>query len=256
MDRKTVLRTFEDACVAHFGEAGGPQIAHLARPGFEIEAAADDASATGRCALGGPALLEPGTPWPEADGHPLSLLAVLDVDAFAPWLGEHLPRRVGLLNFFIVQPAPGQPYPEVDFDDPAWLRVVPADPAQVVQVPAPTGTVSFEREPLRAEPVLTMPDEWSPLVHAIDLGLDPPSSAAQVAEFYDACPLVRNPAGDAAFGWPVGELGAIHRWKDGHVHLLKLMDGQSGWPTLYFMIPEDAFRSGDFGQALVTQETY
>lgn len=48
--------------------------------------------------------LEPGTSWPEVDGIPLSLLAVLDVDALASWLGAELPASPGLLNFFHIQP--------------------------------------------------------------------------------------------------------------------------------------------------------
>jgi len=254
MEFQAVSSSFEAACVAQFGPVPGERLAALARPGFEIEPAAG--SPTGRCALGGPALLEPGTPWPEAAGFPLSLLAVLDVDAFAPWLGEHLPRRVGLLNFFIVEPGPGQPYPEVDFDDPRWLRVIPADPARAVAMPAPAEAVSFPREPLRAQPVLTMPDEWHPSVHRIDFGLDPLAVAAKVADFHRACPLVEVPGGNTTFGWPVGELGSIYRWEDDHVHLLKLMDGPSGFPTLYFMIPGEALRAGDFTRAIVTQETY
>ncbi|GAB3155959.1 hypothetical protein GCM10027290_52970 [Micromonospora sonneratiae] len=255
MDVGHALAGLRTVCVAEFGEAAGSRLAALARPGFGI-LRGDDPSPTGRCAVGGPALLEPGTPWPEADGFPLSLLAVLDLEALAPWLGEHRPSPAGLLNFFVVEPGPGQPYPEVDFDDPRWLRVVPADPARAVEVAAPVGTVSFGREPLHAEPVLTMPDEWSAAVQDIDFGLHPLDAATKVAAFYESGGLVTNPPRCAAFGWPVGELGSIHRWEDSHVHLLKLLDGPSACPTLYFMIPEAAFRSGDFSQAIVTLETY
>jgi hypothetical protein len=45
--------------------------------------------------------LAPGTPWPETrEGFPLSLVAVLDTDELAPWLGDQLPTRLGLVNVF------------------------------------------------------------------------------------------------------------------------------------------------------------
>jgi hypothetical protein len=63
------------------------------------------AARAGRCRLGGPALLDPGTAWPQASGFPLSLHAilnaVLDVGALVGWLGNALPTLCpGLLNFF------------------------------------------------------------------------------------------------------------------------------------------------------------
>ncbi|MEE6261225.1 DUF1963 domain-containing protein [Plantactinospora sonchi] len=260
MDLRIALDRFRDAAVARFGEPAGSQLAALARPGFELEEVTDERAATGRCALGGPALLEPGTPWPEYDGFPLSLLAVLDTGALAGWLGEHLPRPAGLLNVFILEPARGVSYPPgTDFADPRWLRVLPADPARAVPAPTPPGDAAvFDHSPLSAVPLLTMPDVWSEAVRGVDFGDEHPMAVADALEdLYASCPEMGElSTGASAFGWPVGELGSIVNWEDSHTHLLTLTDGPSEVPTLYFSIPTEAFRAGDFSQAVVTQETY
>ncbi|MEO3815572.1 DUF1963 domain-containing protein [Plantactinospora sp. B24E8] len=258
MDLRSALDRLRNACVARFGEPAGVRLAALARPGFDLRPATGD-NTTGRCAFGGPALLDPGTPWPEYDGFPLSLLAVLDTDALADWLGEHLPRRVGLLNIFGLEPAKGVPYPPgMDFDDPRWLRVVPADPARAVPVPTPAGDAAlFDRVPIRAVPLLTMPDVWGEAVQRIDFGDEHPVAVADaIEEFYTSCPELGEASGASTFGWPVGELGSVGSWQDDHTHLLKLCDGPSEIPTLYFSIPTEAFRAGDFSRAVVTQEVY
>ncbi|MGX7676823.1 DUF1963 domain-containing protein [Plantactinospora sp. DSM 117369] len=260
MEFDATFGRFRQACVDRFGEPAGARLAALARPGFGLDRATDAEPATGRSALGGPALLDPGTPWPDYDGFPLSLLAVLDTDALAGWLGEHLPQRVGLLNVFILEPRRGVPYPpDMDFDDPRWLRVIPADPATAVEVTTPAGDAAvFDRTPLHAEPVLTMPEKWSDAVHGIDFGgEDMLNVAYAVADLYESSPDVAEAAGPGStFGWPVGEIGAIQKWEDSHTHLLKLCNGPSEIPTLYFSIPTDAFRAGDFSRAVVSQETY
>ncbi|MFI8461941.1 hypothetical protein [Kitasatospora sp. NPDC085464] len=56
-----------------------------------LVAASPEAPAAGRSRLGGDALLEPGVPWPALEGVPLSLHAVLDIDALAGWSGTNSP---------------------------------------------------------------------------------------------------------------------------------------------------------------------
>jgi hypothetical protein len=70
-------------CIERLGEHAGRKSAAPVRPGFLLRRPADQATATGLRRLGGPALLEPDTPWPEVDGFPLSLPAVLDTEALA-----------------------------------------------------------------------------------------------------------------------------------------------------------------------------
>ncbi|KOX03651.1 hypothetical protein ADK65_06850, partial [Streptomyces sp. NRRL B-1140] len=73
----------------------GRQFAAMARRGFRLVPATGEAQVTGRCRLGGPALLDPGPALPELSGVPLSLHPVLDTDALAPRLGPHLGEGAG-----------------------------------------------------------------------------------------------------------------------------------------------------------------
>src|SRR5262245_22313781 len=121
--------------VERLGERAGPQFAAFARRGFRLERPTERTTATGRCRLGGLALLNPDTAWPQAHGFPLSLLAVLDTDELADWLGAALPTaRPGLLNFFYADPdVPFETYMQLDFQRPEVCRVIPADPARAVE---------------------------------------------------------------------------------------------------------------------------
>ncbi|MGI5352523.1 DUF1963 domain-containing protein [Streptomyces sp. CA-250714] len=246
-------------CAERLGEPAGRQLAAMARRGFRLDRPTDETPATGRCRLGGPALLEPGTPWPELDGYPLSLHAVLDTDALAPWLGDELPTRPGLLNFFYLDPdVPYEEYRKLDADAPEACRVIPADPARAVETSAPAPARSYPVAPVHAAGTAMLPDCWDledgdiPYDRDEHWGL--PSLILTQLDGLDG-----NTAGHhCAFGWPDTSYAiyVTERDADGpEIHLLQLAeDGELGWGwgdagTLYFMIPASAFAAGDFSRA-------
>lgn len=131
-----------ELCVAELGEAEGEKLAAMALPGFRLTPARPVKPAAGLSRRGGPALLDPGTPRPQCDGIPLSLFAVLDTEVLAPWLGDVLPHRAGLLNFFYLQPDPAdEDAMNLFFDGEQWH-----DPGQGVSSPP------FPRAPSRYRP--------------------------------------------------------------------------------------------------------
>ncbi|GAA0353931.1 YwqG family protein [Actinoallomurus spadix] len=251
MDFRESLAEIEALCAEHVPGAAGPQLAAMALPGLMLDPVDDGHLATGRCRLGGPALLEPGTPWPECDGIPLSLLAVLDTDPLAGWLGDRLPCRPGLLNFFYLDPdLDYDDYRHIDlFEDARVWRVIPADPARAESVAAPAGARSFAATPLRASPIPTLPDQWDPAVDGLDFG--PDRDLPPCLEVGEVCGAWTERYGDGlhrAFGWPSLLQGPLQA--EGHVHLLQI-DGFDRWTfgdagVLYYTIPEDALRAGDF----------
>ena len=204
-------------------------------------------------------MLEPGAAWPELDGVPLSLHAVLDTDAVAPWLADELPVRPGLLNFFYLDPdVPYEEYRMLDTSRPEMCRVISADPARAVATPAPEPARSYPARPFHAAEVTMLPDCWD--VEDDDIAFDPD-------EHWGAASLILTAMGDIdgntagrhrAFGWPDTSYGSgvTARDADGPAaHLLQLAeDEELGWGwgdagTLYFMIPAKAFAAGDFSQA-------
>ncbi|MGW4378697.1 DUF1963 domain-containing protein [Kitasatospora sp. NPDC004531] len=246
-------------CTERLGAEAGPQFAALARRGFRLDPATGDAPATGRCRLGGPALLDPGTPWPELDGVPLSLLAVLDTDALAPWLGGELPVRPGLLNFFQLDPdVPYEEYAKLDTSSPLMYRVLPADPARAVETPAPAPANRYPARAVRAVGTVMLPDCWDVEDHDVDFDRDAHWGATELVllalDGYDGNTADQH----RAFGWPdTSHTSAVTaRDADGPaVHLLQLSgDAELGWGwgdagTLYFTIPAAAFAAGDFSRA-------
>ncbi|WP_220039762.1 DUF1963 domain-containing protein [Nonomuraea aridisoli] len=220
----------------------------------------DDVQATGRCRLGGPALLEPGSPWPELGGVPLSPYAVLDTDVLAPWLGDDLPTRPGLLNFFFLDPdLPYEEYRKLDAHAPEAWRVIPADPVRAVETAAPGPARSHPATPVHAAGVVMLPDSWD--VDDGDVEFDESAywgAAALMLEKMDG--LDGNTAGGhRAFGWPDTSYASqvTRRDADGPaIHLLQLAeDAELGWGwgdagTMYFTIPAKAFAAGDFSQAV------
>ncbi|GAB7188453.1 hypothetical protein ATKI12_8284 [Kitasatospora sp. Ki12] len=249
-------------CGERLGPEAGRQFAALARPGFRLVPASQEAPAAGRSRLGGPALLEPGTPWPESTGVPLSLHAVLDTDALAGWLGERLPVRPGLLNFFYLDPdVPYEEYRELDMYGPGAGRVVPADPARAVAVTAPEPARRYPARPVHAAEVTMLPDCWD--VEDDDLTYDEDrhwgAPSLILGEMDD---LNGNTTGHhRAFGWPDTSytVRVTTRDDDGPaVHLLQLAeDTDLGWGwgdagTVYFTIPAGALAAGDFGKAVAT----
>ncbi|MFF7894497.1 DUF1963 domain-containing protein [Streptomyces sp. NPDC007907] len=253
-------RSLHDVCTRRLGEKAGRQFAAMARRGFRLVPATDGAGATGRCRLGGAALLEPGTPWPELSGVPLSLHAVLDTDALAPWLGPELPVRPGLLNFFYLDPdLPYEEYRKLDVYQPPMWRVLPADPERAVPVTAPPPARSYPATPVRAVEVAMLPDSWDVEDGDLDYDRDEHWGAASLflTEWAD---LDGNTAGShCAFGWPDTShtVPVSSRDVDGPaVHLLQLAEDPAlgwGWGdagTLYFTIPRAALAAGDFSEAV------
>ncbi|MFF0445533.1 DUF1963 domain-containing protein [Streptomyces sp. NPDC004609] len=267
-------------CAEHLGEHLGAQVAALARTGFVLQRVRPDRPATGGCRLGGPALLEPGAPWPDYEGIPLTLLAVVDLTELAPWLGDELPPplRSGLLNFFYLQPDPGhrELYDRysalfaLDFYDPRLCRVVPADPLRAVEAETPPGALVFDRTPLHAAPVVTLPsmNNGDEVYDNLDYGdaseaLDPFGPALyvmysldedeEIRLLYAKEGLERGPVcTDQFFGWP---WWIDHTPKNTrHKHLLTL-GGKELWSWgdggyLHFLIEPEALRNGDFSQVV------
>ncbi|MEV5572220.1 DUF1963 domain-containing protein [Spirillospora sp. NPDC052269] len=133
------------------------QVFEIAAPAMRIEP-----GGSGRSRFGGPGLLDAGVDWPEWNGIPLTLLAVLDL---AELPGPDVLPREGVLNVFHYDPdLPSDvewPYP--DFGD--GCAVLLSHQGQ--EVPAPERATAFVPQNVRFEPVLTLPDRfhqaWKPL---------------------------------------------------------------------------------------------
>jgi hypothetical protein len=242
------------------GDTAGPQLAAMARRGFRLDRPTDDAPATGRCRLGGPALLEPSTPWPHLGGVPLSLHAVLDTDALVGWLGTELPTRPGLLNFFYLDPdVPYEQYRLLDHSSPDMYRVISADPTRAVEMAAPEPARRYAAIPVNASERTALPDCWD--LEEGDFEYDSNKhwgvESLCLAEMDD---LDGNTGGrHYAFGWPDTSYAAKVTARDADgpaIHLLQLAeDGELGWGwgdagTMYFTIPAKAFASGDYSKAV------
>jgi Domain of unknown function (DUF1963) len=260
MDFRESLADIEALCAEHVPGPAGAQLAAMALPGFRLDPVPDEDRGTGHCRLGGPALLEPGTPWPECDGIPLSLLSVLDTDPLAPWLGDRLPCRPGLLNFFYLDPdLDYDEYRHIDFyeDSRVW-RVIPADPARAEAVTTPSAARSFAATPLTASPIPTLPDQWDSAVDRLDFGPEhdlPPCLG--VREVCEAWSQRYGGGTHRAFGWPSLLQNSV--LAEGHAHLLQI-DSFDRWMyadagVLYYTIPEDALRAGDFSRVVAVGQS-
>jgi hypothetical protein len=266
MEDRAEFAEVRELCIEHLGEHLGSQLAALAKPGFMVDAVAEGESAAGRCRFGGPALLEPGTAWPECEGVPLSLFAVLDLDALAPWLGDELPGGTGVLNFFFLYPEAGDAWAvfgRLDMEDPRLCRVLAADPARAVEVPAPAGAAVFDSVPMYAQPIVTLPDAWDDVVGRLDPGPDHadgfPSMVVQNlfgSVWQEYSTIEGSLLAGQAFGWPNmlsnGPLPAKGERAESR-HLLQLSSNElwnwseGGW--LHFMVPVTALRDGDLSGA-------
>jgi hypothetical protein len=246
MDFTSESSRLRTSCVEYLGESDGAAVAGLARRGFRIETGQGDGGATAGCRLGGPARLEPGTPWPEYKGIPLSLFAVLDTGVLASWLGAELPCRPGLLNFFCLADDCFEGWEVAGFRDPGVGRVVPADPAGALETPGPDSVRTYERRPVRAVPILTIPELMDVPIPGYGPGEGKWSEYMDLHEQWDE----RTGGGHRAFGWP-WELNAALDKDD--AHLLQLdSDEQWQWGdvgVLYFRMPAEALRAGDFSRA-------
>ncbi|HTJ67414.1 MAG TPA: DUF1963 domain-containing protein [Actinospica sp.] len=251
------------ASVQRLGAVAGRQLAAMARRGFLLERSDNDAAASGRCRLGGPALLEPGTDWPQADRFPLSLLAVLDTTALADALGASLPSAApGLLNFFYADPdVPVETLLRLDLLRPEAAQVVPADPALAVEASAPAPARVYPSIPVHARAVAMLPDSWD--VEDTDIAFDKNEHWGAPSLVLDAMTGYDGNTADlhSAFGWPDTSYGNTVTVRDADgpaVHLLQLArDAHLGWgwgdaATLNFTIPARAFAASDFSAAQLT----
>ncbi|MEV1246682.1 DUF1963 domain-containing protein [Nonomuraea sp. NPDC050022] len=269
MDLQDALAANRALCVEALGERLGQQLTDLARPGFELRPATAGRPATGMCRLGGPALLEPGMGWPEADGSPLSLFAVLDMDGLASWVGDQAPVQAGVLNFFYLD----LPH-NLQLDDPRICAVVPADSMRAVEVASPEPLVEFEVVRLHAWGGLSLPGpytEYSPAVwerfemdDELQEEFEENSFRFMVKRFGKAWQNDpgRLSADEQAFGWPLMETHPLRaRLEEGDRHLLTLSSNHGSWcfpngGSLIFFMPERALRDGDFSQVFTEPDAW
>ncbi|MEV0143828.1 MULTISPECIES: DUF1963 domain-containing protein [unclassified Nonomuraea] len=291
MDYQESLAKVEALCVEQLGEHLGRQLAALARPGFglydhgfEVE---DCLPRESRTTFGGPAFLDPGTPWPEHEGLPLSLYAVLDIASMPAWLGDELPADVGLLNFFCLDP--NDEYRAATggrrdtMDDLQVCHVVPADAARAVEVEAPEPATVHDQIPLQAVRAVTLPmsSHWynyDRILDTLDVGAEAARSPGHiVCERFDwegftmdqGLYCKEDDDGDfvslglcQAFGWPWLNREATER---PYRHLLTLSlltldtpEDRWAWDDggyVHFLIDEEALRAGDFSQVRVELST-
>ncbi|MER6146253.1 DUF1963 domain-containing protein [Streptomyces sparsogenes] len=281
MDPKSTLSALRDFCAERLGPELAARYVDLARPGFALTEAEDPGEAAGLSRFGGRALLEPGTPWPACDGFPLSLIAVLDTDAMAPWLGDVLPASgAGLLNFFYLDAESEQCDP-ASYDlmlkhshyDPGVSRVIPARFTHAVETEPPARSSVFEPIPWAATPGFAFPDTWDPAWDGFDVGPDADDMARAMPGSYVEGLLTEwseRPGAldseDIAFGWsqfPTGSSPMLPSGEDPnrYHHLLQLsgqdewyIGGDGGW--MHWSIPTDALRTGDFGRAIPTPDIW
>jgi hypothetical protein len=204
----TEFERARERAVHHMGEEVGGRVAGLGRVGFDLDLAEDG----GPSRLGGPALLAPGTPWPEFEGVPLTVLALLDLAEFVPLLGDELPEDAGdlVLNFFHCSP-------NVHLYDLGWglgrdpreWRVIPARRDTAVEAAGPDPATRFRPAPLRAVPVATFPEAGEPVVDELISG--PGSDRFDYERWSELTVRYRawhDERGDGrdrrhrAFGWP------------------------------------------------------
>jgi uncharacterized protein YwqG len=124
----------------------------LARPAIALQRAA---AGTGmRAHLGGDASLERDQQWPTWHGNPLSLLAVLDLEAFRGFDSDLDLPRSGLLNLFYE--VDQQPWGFDPADGGGW-RVMLAEAKAAADRAEPAGATRFARIDLEPAQILTMP---------------------------------------------------------------------------------------------------
>ncbi|MEU0530872.1 DUF1963 domain-containing protein [Amycolatopsis tolypomycina] len=273
-----------ELCVEHLGEHIGTQVAALAKPGFGLRPVKPGIPAAGLGRWGGPALLNPGTPWPEYDGVPLSLFAVLDVDALGAWLGDDRPPHA-LLNIFYFDPDVQRGYvlegaPLRDFESPRFCRIIPADPALAIEEAAPAPASIHAPEPFYAVPVVTLPSmqgvSYDPVLDTVDYGGETEDSlhyrsmpgwlaadrlGDRWLEFCERAQGLYRYEGvrfspDQAFGWPHLE-NSFSQLKEPYRHLITIGHhdlGDGGY--VHFVLPPEAFRDGDYEQAIALYEGF
>ena len=150
-----------ETCASHLPPDDAEFLTALARPAIRMSHSAKPAHSH----LGGAALLPKEHTWPNWEGKPLALVAVVDVEDLAGYVTDAPLPSTGVLNFFY----------EAD-EQQAWgfeprhkdgWRVVLADRAESVEVNPPAGTTVFERIDLAPTQILTLPGWEEPSVERI-----------------------------------------------------------------------------------------
>lgn len=277
MDPKPTLAALREFCAERLGTELATRFVDLARPGFALTEA-EPGEEAGHSRFGGRAMLEPGTPWPTCEGFPLSLLAILDADALAPWIGDLPPAETGLLNFFYLDSDSEQCDPAVfelalkfGSSDPQVGRVIAARSAHAVETNPPARSSIFAPVAWVASPGFAFPDNYDPAWHTLDLGPEADDRARAMPDLYIEELLTdwsQRPGAldseDIAFGRPEFPTGgspvaALPEGEDPnhYHHLLQLsgygpyewgIGGDGGW--MHWSIPTEALQAGDFSRAI------
>ena len=124
----------------------------LARPAIALQRAASGTAMHGH--LGGDAALEQDQAWPTWHGKPLSLLAVLDLEAFRIFDSDLDLPGSGLLNLFY--DVDKQPWGFDPAHGGGW-RAMLAEPSGAADRATPDGAPRFARIDLEPTQILTMP---------------------------------------------------------------------------------------------------
>ncbi|GAA4512637.1 hypothetical protein GCM10023191_078670 [Actinoallomurus oryzae] len=189
---------------------------------------------------------------------------MLDTQELAPWLGDQLPTRLGLVNIFGTVASASEE-----------CKIVCADPERAVEVAVSPPAKALSPVRLHAAPIVTLPavsgehDEVDPVLKTFDYRAEPDfdedhweSPAARFVqsplreEWHFYCRDEQGfTLGDSqAFGWP-----HIDSWTgmraDGYAHLLTL--GGDLWDDNGFqrvMVPPSALRTGRFTNVVLEQD--
>lgn len=229
-------------------------------------------------------MLEPGTPWPTCEGVPLSLFAVLDTDALAPWLDGLIPAGTGLLNFFyldseseLCDPAAAEVASEFFCDAQELGAVIAARSGRAVETDSPARSSVFTPIAWAASPGFAFPDTYDPAWGTLrvepgiyDEDIECIRDYVSISNLDPDNDWVSRPghilAENLAFGWSVFPTGGSPTRRNGqdpnlYHHLLQLSDqdewrigGDGGW--MHWSIPTEALRSGDFSQAIPTPDIW
>jgi Domain of unknown function (DUF1963) len=173
------------------------------------------------------------------------------------------------LNFFFLDPdIPYEEYQRLSAapgEDPRTWRVIPADPARCDEVMAPDLARTYAWSPLHATPMVTLPEVEQEIVQRLDFGAGhedfPPLPALYAVKDAWRGSGAHQMDGGAhqAFGWPDPLQGPVMPEEGDHTHLLQL-DPFDQWSfadagVVYFTIPTEALRSGDFSQVAFTGQS-
>jgi uncharacterized protein YwqG len=175
----------------------------LARPAISLQRAARGTATRGH--LGGVAALEQGQQWPIWHGKPLSLLAVLDLDALRGFDCDLDLPQSGVLNLFYE--VEQQPWGFDPAHGGGW-RVVFAETNAAADRTSPAGATHFPRIDLAPSQTLTMPS-WDEDVLA-GLSQLKPDALDDLGEALSEASAASEPRHQVG-GWPWLQQGSLWR---------------------------------------------